>query len=65
MLAVKPTLSPEALREKIKASARAYPAESSCGHTKESAICGVGMLDAAAAVAAARTAAKPQGETAD
>lgn len=65
MLAVKPTLSPEALREKIKTSARAYPAASSCGKTKEAAICGVGMLDAAAAVAAARTAAIPEATTAD
>lgn len=65
MLAVKPTLSPEALRDKIKTSARAYPAGSSCGKTKEAAICGVGMLDAAAAVAAARTAAIPETTTAD
>jgi serine protease len=65
MLAVKPTLSPEALREKIKTSASAYPAASSCGKTKEAAICGVGMLDAAAAVAAASTAQKPEATTAD
>jgi serine protease len=64
MLAAKPGVTPDALREWIKASARAYPAQSNCGKAQESALCGVGMLDAQAAVAAARTAAAPRNETA-
>ena len=53
MLAVEPRLTPERLREKLKASARAYPEGSSCGNTAKTALCGAGMLDAQAAVAAA------------
>ncbi|PMS20019.1 peptidase [Trinickia dabaoshanensis] len=53
MLAVQPNLSSAAIREKLRASARAYPAESNCSAEPDRARCGVGMLDAAAAVAAA------------
>jgi len=56
MLAVDPGLTPEAIRDKLRASARPYPAESNCAAQQDAARCGVGMLDAAAAVAAAHTA---------
>ncbi len=53
MLAIDPRLTPQAVREKVRATARAYPPRSNCVDTERGAICGVGMLDAAAAVAAA------------
>jgi serine protease len=55
MLAVEPGLTPEAIRAKLRAGARAYPAQSNCMAKQDAAPCGVGMLDAAAAVAAANT----------
>lgn len=55
MLAVEPTLSPQALREKLVASARPYPRLSNCVNTAADTLCGAGMLDAAAAVEAARS----------
>lgn len=53
MLAVDPQLTPQAIREKVRATARAYPPRTNCTNGERGAICGVGMLDAAAAVAAA------------
>lgn len=55
MLAVEPKLTPAAIRKKLVASARPYPDGSNCAKTTGTALCGGGMLDAAAAVAAART----------
>ncbi|MGG1945147.1 S8 family peptidase [Trinickia sp. NRRL B-1857] len=59
MLAVEPGLTPEAIRDKLRASARLYPAESNCMAKHDAALCGAGMLDVAAAVAAAHTADAP------
>jgi serine protease len=55
MLAVEPKLTPAGIRKKLMASARPYPDDSNCSKTTGTALCGAGMLDAAAAVAAART----------
>lgn len=59
MLAVEPSLTPEAIRVKLRASARPYPAESNCMAKEDAKLCGVGMLDAAAAVTSAHTADAP------
>lgn len=56
MLSIDATLTPAAIRDKLKASARSYPDESNCAKHTGTALCGTGMLDAAAAVEAARTA---------
>ncbi|WP_162877876.1 S8 family peptidase [Trinickia diaoshuihuensis] len=50
MLAASPSLTPSAIREKLRASARAFPADSNCAAKEDGAQCGVGMLDAAAAL---------------
>lgn len=55
MLGVEPNLTPADIRKKLLASARPYPSDSNCAKTTGSALCGAGMLDAAAAVATART----------
>lgn len=62
MLAQDRLLTPQAIREKVRATARAYPPESSCMETERKAICGVGILDAAAAVAAVVPAAEREPE---
>lgn len=54
MLAVDPTLTPDAIRAKLMASARPYSEGSSCAKNENATMCGPGMLDAARAVEAAR-----------
>ena len=55
MLAINPALTPEQVRQKLRATARTFPAGSSC--TAE--ICGAGMLDAAVALQSAANAVAP------
>ncbi|NVJ64976.1 MAG: S8 family serine peptidase [Gammaproteobacteria bacterium] len=50
MFAVNPNLTPDEVESKLKSSAKAFPSGSSCSTSN----CGDGMLDAAAAVAAAQ-----------
>jgi len=54
MLAVDPRLTPESIREKLVGAVRRYPDGSTCAKTETGSLCGAGMLDAAAAVEAAR-----------
>ena len=56
MLAVDPKLTPESIREKLVGAVRRYPDGSTCAKTETGTLCGAGMLDAAAAVEAARAA---------
>lgn len=58
MLAAKPQLTPSQVREKLRATARAFPAGSSC----TTASCGAGLLDAVAAVQSAGNATPPVAE---
>lgn len=46
MLAKDGTLTPQAVRAKLLASARQFPAGSSCGQAAAGRVCGAGMLDA-------------------
>ncbi len=50
MLAADPALTPDAIRAKLIASARRYPAGSSCAEAVTGSVCGSGMLDARRAV---------------
>ncbi len=50
MLAANPTLAPAEIRSRLVASARPYPAGSSCAATARGPVCGSGMLDARQAV---------------
>ncbi|MGH8851621.1 MAG: S8 family peptidase, partial [Casimicrobiaceae bacterium] len=58
MLALAPTLSPDQVRTLLTATAKPFPAGSDC----TPAICGAGIVDAHAAVAAAKAAAPPNYE---
>jgi serine protease len=46
MLAANPALTPDAIRAKLIASARRYPAGSDCAEAVTGSVCGSGMLDA-------------------
>ena len=55
MLALNPALTPTQIRQKLQATARAFPAGSNC----TSATCGAGMLDAAVALQSVLNAVAP------
>lgn len=61
MLSVDAQLTPESIREKLVGAVRRYPDGSSCAKTDTGALCGAGMLDAAAVEAARAAAAAGNG----
>jgi serine protease len=54
MLAANPVLTPDAIRAKLMASVRPYPAGSSCAEAATGTVCGSGMLDAGKALETSR-----------
>jgi serine protease len=56
MLAANPALTPDAIRAKLIASVRRYPAGSSCAEAVTGSVCGSGMLDARKALEDSRLA---------